>query len=412
MLSQTELTTSQPPGAAATALPGQAAAAPQGKRLLFVDNMRILLICGVLVVHLCVTYGSVGSWMYRDPAAPDLFTGAFLTTLGGIGLAAGMGLFFLLAGYFTPSSYDRKGGAAFVRDRIIRLGIPWLVYALLIEPLVYYIARGLPGSFWSFYTTWYLHLGSIADGVIWFVELLLFFSLVYAAWRWLTRHRSQTTARTGKLPSYLAIFGFIFALGLVTFVVRLWWSAGFQPGPFNVPLGYLPQYISLYVLGIVAYRRNWFFTLTPRMGRDWSLITLLATLIVVGGVVFPSILMQESGAAGTQQQAGLAIAGGFNWLAFSYALWESFVVVGVGIGLLVLFRQLWNHQGRLAKELAADVYTVYLIHPVVLVGFAYAFSVVALYPLLKWGIAVVVTIPLCFLISSGIRRIPLVNRVL
>jgi glucan biosynthesis protein C len=95
----------------------------------------------------------------------------------------------------------------------------------------------------------------------------------------------------------------------------------------------------------------------------------------------------------------------------SFALWESFVVVGVGIGLLVLFRERWNHQGRVAKELAADVYTVYLIHPVVLVGFAYAFSVVALYPLLKWDIAVEVTIPLCFLISGGIRRIPFVNRV-
>jgi Mg2+/citrate symporter len=53
-------------------------------------------------------------------------------------------------------------------------------------------------------------------------------------------------------------------------------------------------------------------------------------------------------------------------------------VVGVSIGLLVLFRTCWNHQGRLAKELAADVYTVYLIHAPVLVGFAYDLHVVAL----------------------------------
>jgi Acyltransferase family len=408
MTSQTELTPSQFPGAAATAPPSQAAAAPQGKRLLFIDNFRILLICGVLVDHLGITYGSIGSWMYRDPAAPDLFTGAFLTTLNGILMACGMGLFFFLAGYFTPGSYDRKGGASFVRDRLIRLGIPWLVYALLFQPLVYYIAQGLPGSFWSFYPTALHLMGSIADGVIWFVELLLCFSLVYAAWRWLTSHRTQTTASTGKLPGYPAIFGFIFALGLVTFVVRLWWPAGLQPPPFNLPLGYLPQYISLYVLGIVASRRNWFFTLTSRMARDWSLIALLATFIF-GGLAFSS-MMQEAG-AGVTSQAGLAIAGGFNWLALCYALWEAFMVVGVGMGLLVLFRQRWNHQGRVAKEFAADIYTVYLIHPVVLVGFAYAFHVVALYPLLKWAIAVLITIPLCFLISSGIRRIPLVNRV-
>jgi Acyltransferase family len=410
MASQTELTTSQIPGAAATAPPGQAAATPQGKRLLFIDNFRILLICGVLVVHLNVAYGWIGSWMYRDPAAPDMFTGIFLSILSAIGLACGMGLFFLLAGYFTPGSYDRKGGASFVRDRIIRLGIPWLVYSLLLQPLVYYIADGLPGSFWSYYPTALHRMGSIADGVIWFVELLLFFSILYAAWRWLTRSRPQTASGTGTLPGYWVIFGFILGLGLGSFVVRIWLPEYYQPGPFNVPMGYLLQYVCFFILGIVAYRRNWLFKLTPRMGRDWALIVLLATLLIFGGMVVPSVL-SELGAAGTQR-AGYAIAGGFNWVAFGYALWESFMVVGVGIGLLVLFRQRWNHQGRLAKGLAASVYTVYLIHPVVLVGFAYAFHVVTLYPLLKWGIAVLITIPLCFLVSLVIRKIPLVNRVL
>jgi surface polysaccharide O-acyltransferase-like enzyme len=87
------------------------------------------------------------------------------------------------------------------------------------------------------------------------------------------------------------------------------------------------------------------------------------------------------------------------------------MVVGVCIGLIVLFRQRWNHQGRLARSLTATVYLVYLIHAPVMIGFAYAFHVVALYPLLKWAIAVLITIPLCFLISLVIRKIPLVNRV-
>ena len=88
------------------------------------------------------------------------------------------------------------------------------------------------------------------------------------------------------------------------------------------------------------------------------------------------------------------------------------LIICVSCGLLVLFRQRWNHQGRLAKGLAANAYTVYLIHPLVLISFAYAFHVVALYPLLKFVIAVLITLPLCFLISSLIRRIPLANRVL
>ena len=256
MASQTELTTSQLPGTAGTAPAGQAAAAPQGKRLLFVDNLRILLICGVLVQHLNDTYGSAGSWMYRDPATADTFTSTFLTVLNSIGMAAGMGFFFLLAGYFTPGSYDRKGGASFLRDRLVRLGIPWLVYSLLLQPLVVYIAHGLPGSFWSFYPTYLHRVDSIADGPIWFVELLLCFSILYVAWRWLARSRPQVASGPGTVPGYLAIFGFILGLGLGSFVVRIWWPQYYQPSPFNLPAGYLLQYICFYILGIVAYRRN------------------------------------------------------------------------------------------------------------------------------------------------------------
>jgi len=119
---------------------------------------------------------------------------------------------------------------------------------------------------------------SIADGPIWFVELLLYFSILYAAWRWLTRSRPLAASGTGTVPGYRAIFGFILGLGLLSFVVRIWWPQYYQPSPFNLPAGYLLQYVCFYVLGIVAYRRNWLFKLTPRMGRDWSLIALLATL--------------------------------------------------------------------------------------------------------------------------------------
>ena len=142
MLFKTQLTTSQPPEAEATALPRQAAAEPQGKRLLFIDNLRILLICGVLLDHPNDTYGAIGDWEYHDPAT-NLLTGSMLTTLNGILMACGMGIFFLISAYFTPGSYDHKGGASFLRDRLLRLGFPLLLYELLIQPLVVYLAGGL-----------------------------------------------------------------------------------------------------------------------------------------------------------------------------------------------------------------------------------------------------------------------------
>ena len=318
--------------------------------------------------------------------------------------ACGMGVFFLIAGYFTPGSYDRKGTASFLRDRLVRLGIPLLLYDLLLDPLVVYIAGGLHGSYWSFYGPYLLHVRTIAPMVAWFLAVLLLFTLCYVAWRALSRHLPRAAERSWKLPSARAIYGFIFALGLVSFVVRIWWPLGLwlQPFSLEVEVALLPQYISFYLLGVIAYRRNWFAELSPRMGRDWWRTTIVAILVAV-------LFMTLGGGVGTQLNY---YVGGFHWQALMEAVWEAYLVVGVSIGLLVLLRQRWNRQGRLAKSLAANAYTVYLIHPLVIVSVALAFSAVALYPLLKFGIAVLIVLPLCFLASFVIRKIPLASRML
>ncbi|WP_181923822.1 hypothetical protein [Streptomyces inhibens] len=45
-----------------------------------------------------------------------------------------MGFFFMIAGYFTPASYDRKGARPFLRDCLKRLGVPLLAFLLLYVP--------------------------------------------------------------------------------------------------------------------------------------------------------------------------------------------------------------------------------------------------------------------------------------
>ena len=48
-------------------------------------------------------------------------------------------LLFLIAGLLTPPSLDRKGPGRFVRDRLLRLGVPFAVFALLLWPLPEYV---------------------------------------------------------------------------------------------------------------------------------------------------------------------------------------------------------------------------------------------------------------------------------
>jgi glucans biosynthesis protein C len=304
---------------------------------------------------------------------------------------------------------ERKGAASFLGDQLVRLLIPLLLYDLLLDPLVVYIAGGRHGSYWSFYGPYLLQVRTIGPGPAWFLAALLLFTLGYAAWRGLSRKRSPAVHRPGTLPSSRAIFGFIVALGLVSFVVRIWWPLSRVFEPFNLPVGYLPLYLSLFILGLVASRRHWFAELSARMGRDWSLMALIATALLICGGLAISFKMGGTGGAGTQIDSYM---GGFHWQAFIDAVWEAFLVVGVCLGLLVLFRQRWNRQGRLAKGLAASAFTVYLIHPLVIVSVASAFSTVALSPLLKFGIAVLLVLPLCFLVALVLRKLPLVKRML
>ena len=266
------------------------ATVPRGTRLLFIDNLRVLLICMVVVQHLAVTYGATGFWYYRDPAT-DQFTAAFLTIWDGVGQAAGMGFFFLISASFTPGSYDRKGAGPFLRDRLIRLGIPLLLYDLLLDPLVVYLASGLPGSYWSFYGGYLLQVRGVT-GPVWFIAVLFLFMLLYAALRTLARSRPLVDGKPGGLPGSPAIAGFILALGLASFVVRIWWPVSLVFQPLNLSVGYLPQYLSFYILGLVVARRNWFFALTPRMGKDWSLAALLASLAFAGRVI-PNLLVHN-----------------------------------------------------------------------------------------------------------------------
>jgi len=93
-------------------------------RLFHIDNLRIYLTLLVIVHHAAIAYGGSGSWPVRDPSV-DAISPIFLVFFMAINQTYFMSAFFLLAGYFTPRSLERKGSRRFLIDRLIRLGIPY-----------------------------------------------------------------------------------------------------------------------------------------------------------------------------------------------------------------------------------------------------------------------------------------------
>ena len=151
-------------------------------RLAYLDNLKVLLVVGVIAVHTAIIYEVDGSFYLEDyDSMVDVSVG-LLTIFTGVGFLFGLGAFFLIAGRLSGPSLDRKGPRRFVRDRLLRLGIPVLFYVALIAPVMEYVKYRDEGGTDGFLTIAGDRLGS-RPGPTWFLEALLVFSLAYALLR-------------------------------------------------------------------------------------------------------------------------------------------------------------------------------------------------------------------------------------
>ena len=63
--------------------------------------------------------------------------------------------------------------------------------------------------------------------------------------------------RQVRAPNNWTISLFVFVLGLVTFSARLWFPVGTFYEPLHQEFTHYPQYIAMFTLGALAYRREW-----------------------------------------------------------------------------------------------------------------------------------------------------------
>ncbi|MDY0356576.1 MAG: acyltransferase family protein [Sedimentisphaerales bacterium] len=375
-------------------------------RLLFVDNLRTLVIVLVILVHLSITYGGEGGWYYNE-GPKGTISSILLTWFNAACQSFFMGLLFLLSAYFTAEAYARKGPRRYARDRLLRLGIPLLVYDWVLHPLsvcslmsvgVYgpeASCRGWLGEYFSAF-----HLGR---GPLWFVETLLFFGLVYLLWQRLTASRTKSAPRPVRHPTAKHILILALLLAIASFIVRLWFPLGWSLEPFNVQLCFFPQYVAMFALGIHAHHHGWLLTIPTKTGQRWGAVA--AAMVLLG---FPLLFVL----GGAMSEDLAPFMGGVHWQSLALAMWEQTTGIAIMVALLVLFRERFDRQGRIAAEASASSYTVYVIHaPVIILG-ALAVRSVVLYPLVKFALVSLVLIPLCFLLAAGIRRLPGARRIL
>ena len=318
-----------------------------------------------------------------------------------------MGLLFLIAGYFVPESYDRKGPARFLRDRAVRLGIPTLIYMLIINPAIEYCLLAfqwpeprppLSQAFMDYVLSGAILSGS---GPMWFALALLIFSAAYAAFRLLTGSRMRPRPEAG-LPGHMNVAELILLIAAGAFTIRLFQPIGTDV--MNMQLCYFSSYIVLFLVGIIARRNNWLLRIPQSFALSWFKAALL------GGTIFWLAIMILGGMASGDLSP---FSGGWRWQSAAYALWESFFAVGMCMGIIAISREHFNWRGRLSGLLSDSSFSVYLFHPLILILVSLALRDLAWHPLSKFALCSALALPLCFMAGQFIfRQIPLLKRVL
>lgn len=382
-------------------MPVPTASAPSPRRqpkINYLNYTRVCLTILVIVHHVCITYGAPGGWYFRQPTT-QLAAQVVLTLIVATNQAFFMGLFFLLSAYFIDSSYQGKGAAGFVLDRLKRLGIPLVVYSLVLSPIlnfmVYRYGQHQGASFKQFligYDNW------IDSGVLWFVAALLVFTLVYA----LLRQRFSLHYRA-HLPAMSGVLLFAAVVGLVSFLLRLTFPIGWVIPGLGFQLSYFPQYLAFFAVGILAYQNKWLDSLSSQHGKRYGWLALASV-----GIGFPLLFLVST----TLGLPRANFSGGWNGQSLLLCLWEQLTGVSISLALLSYGKLHWNKPHAFLDQLARSAYSTYIFHPLIVVGFSLLLAGLPLDPLLKLGLVAPLAVVGSFLVGRLVLAIPKADTIL
>lgn len=375
------------------------------KRHFFIDNIRLTMIILVVLVHTSITYSGIGGWYYIENKSVDTVSKIIFAMFNTFTQAYFMGFLFFIAGYFIPGAYDKKGPVKFIKDRLLRLGLPVVIYILIINPFIKYFIMGVfinqpVQAFTTYYINYVKSFGFLGGtGPLWFALALLIFSITYTFLR-MFGGESIKTKDDKSVPNHISIILLILLISFLTFVVRIFQPFGVQI--FNMQLCFFSQYIVFFIIGIQAYRRNWLANLPYNFGVFWLKIGLGI------GVIFWLLIMLLGGPLKGEEHV---ILGGLYWQSAAYALWEEIFGVGICLGLIVIFRDKFNFQGKLTNFLSQNAFGVYVFHAPILISISLLLKNLYLQPLIKFILVASLTLLVSFIFSNSVRKLYILRKI-
>jgi peptidoglycan/LPS O-acetylase OafA/YrhL len=383
---------------------GEVGAAPKARsRNAAIDHTRSFLTLVVVLHHAVIPYTYFGhtdakSWIGFDMVV--LATDSFF-----------MAMFFFLSGLFVWPGLAHKSLGAFLRDRLLRLGLPFAIAAVTVIPLAYYALelRGNPNVSFSAFWWKMVTAGPWPSGPIWFVWVLLAFdltaSLLYRLSPKLVDPINRLSQQSFDQPA--KFFLFLLAVTVVAYIPALLWfgpNHWFEFGPFSVQASRVLLYASYFFIGAGIGAANSDRGVLGENGRlarsrwGWLAVTLVPYCLLWVMIYIKRGIL---GNPDPQPDWYLAIYGLF-FVAFSAAI--LFAILGFFLGS----RRPWTMLDRMQ----GDAYGIFLVHYPIVLWLQYWLFDYDLPAIAKATIAFVLTVALSWAVTAALRKIPGATKVL
>lgn len=380
---------------------------------LALNNLRTVVIAIVLAVHAVMAYlGSspASSFNFDDPPyrwrtipivdSERWFGFDIFCAFQDVYLIS---LLFFLSGLFVWSSLARRGSRIFLRDRLLRIGVPFALTVGLLMPLAHYPVYRVTAadpSLASFWQHW-LALPFWPAGPPWFLWVLLVFDLAAAGLYQFARASGDTLGRllgqwgTRPKPFVIALLSASAVAYVPLAVVFTPWD-WFHVGPFSFqlcrPLHYLVYFFAGVGVGAYGIERG-LLAMDGWLVRRWA---------AAGAAAMVSFVLW----LGT---VGLAMAsGGPPPLAVQILQALGFVMccAAAVMFMLALFLRFANRRLAALDPLQDKTYGIYLVHYVFSIWLQYALLGLAMFAVAKAMIVWTGTLLMSWASVAALRRNP------
>jgi peptidoglycan/LPS O-acetylase OafA/YrhL len=383
------------------------------------DYLRAFIVLLVLLHHSVLAYAVM--W----PAQPRIFTilpapivdpqrWAGFDLLAVFNDTFFMALMFLLSGLFVWPSLERKGGARFLRDRILRLGVPFVVAAAILMPLAYYPSYAVAGAdpgFQAYARAW-LSLDFWPSGPAWFIWLLLVFDAVAAGLHVLQRRWTANAQVPRHLGVYRRAPAFVAALLAVSLLVYVpmelvfgadrWVTLGAFSFQASRPLLYATYFLAGIQMGAFDTQSG-ILARDAGLARRWPmwLSAGLAAYVLRLAIIIMLVL---------------PVASAHRPLPLTLRLVSDLTLVlccgTISFAFIATFRRFATAHHPVFDSFSVSSYGMYLIHYPVVVWLQYALLAAPLGPIAKGAMVFVGAVALSWGITLALRRVPAIARVL